>query len=176
MKQSKTTDKWTEYGRHLKKELAVLKHKPFVKVGILEKDYPEEKKVSADDKQSGGSWPKTLGAVATYNEFGAPNAGIPERSFIRWTHDEKRDKWSEETARLKKLVVSGKMGVGKALGVIGLMIQADIQLRIASNVPPPNKPETLARKESSVTLINTSQLRTSIHYAVFNAGEVGNAD
>jgi len=168
MKQSKTTDKWTEYGQHFKKELAVLRHKPFVKVGILEKDYVEEKKVSAEEK-TGGSWPKTLGAVAVYNEFGAPNAGIPERSFIRWTHDEKRDKWTEETKRLKSLVIAGKMNVKKALGVIGLMIQADIQERIASNVPPPDKPETIARKGSSVTLINTSQLRTGVHYEVVNA-------
>lgn len=165
---SQTTDKWTEYGRQLKKELAALRHKPYVKVGVLEKDYVVEKKTSDDEKKS-GSWPRTLGAVAVYNEFGAPRAGIPERSFIRWTADNRRDKWTEETDRLRALVIAGKMDVKKVLNVMGLMIQKDIQIRIASNVPPPNKPATIARKESSVTLINTSQLRTSIHYEVVNA-------
>lgn len=165
---SETKDSWTEYGKQLKKELAALRHKPYVKVGVLEKDYVVEKKVSEDDKKS-GSWPRTLGAVAVYNEFGAPRAGIPERSFIRWTADNKRERWTEETNRLRALVIAGKMNVKKALNVIGLTIQKDIQTRIASNVPPPNKPATIARKQSSRALIDTGQLRASIHYEVVNA-------
>ena len=130
-----------------------------------------EKKGPDGPAASAGSWPRTNGAVGVYNEFGTST--IPERSFIRWTHDNRKDSWRKLQGELRPHVIAGRMTIGKALGVIGARIQGDIQQRISSNVPPPNAPSTIAAKArgsgSATTLINYGQLRGTVHFAVVNA-------
>ena len=159
-----TRDRVTSFGRNLEKTIKTLGRKPYVKVGILGKDFDVQKKTSGEKT----TWPKTVGAVAVYNEFGTER--IPERSFVRWTADNKRPKWYRLSEQLRKPVIMGQAPVPKALGLMGVTMQGDIQERISSNVPPPNSPETIARKGSSITLIDTGQMRASVHYEVVNAG------
>ena len=45
---------------------------------------------------------------------------------------------------------------------LGMQMENKIRLKILSNVPPPLKPSTVARKGSSVTLIDTSQMLSDV--------------
>jgi hypothetical protein len=49
---------------------------------------------------------------------------------------------------------------------LGAFGAAKIQDQIASNMPPPNAPSTIAQKGSSGTLIDTGRLRQSITWAL----------
>ena len=45
---------------------------------------------------------------------------------------------------------------------LGMQMENKIRLKILSNVPPPLKPATVARKGSSVTLIDTGQMLADV--------------
>lgn len=166
-----TSDKKTKHGEFIERELKRLRGKPYVKVGILAENFSEAKKTAEEAKKTkGNARPATLGEVAVYNEFGTSDGRIPERSFIRATHDAKKKEWIRRTGTIRKRVMEGKIDVDKGLGLVGEMIKTDIQNRIRSNVPPPNKPATVAAKtragkKGDRTLINTGQLLGSIHWS-----------
>jgi hypothetical protein len=162
----RTTDRRTRHGEFIDRELKRLRHKPYVKVGILAGNFNERKKARPGEKPS----PAKLGEVAVYNEFGTSDGKIPERSFIRATHDRKKGEWIRRTDTLRRRVMAGQMTVNKGLGLVGEMIQKDIKDRILSNVPPPNRPATIAAKtragnRGDRTLIDTSQLLGSVHWS-----------
>lgn len=184
-----TKDIWTDKGKAYLLQMAALKSKPYVKIGVLQQafDHPKE-----TDKYPKGT-PVTLGEVAIANEFGVGVAGgatdfgdeifggqrqgagskhfIPERSFIRSTVDaHAKGDWARESEALKKAVIDG-MTVDTALKRMGMLIKSAIQAKIRSNVPPPNAPATIDRKGSSKTLIDTGQLLNSIDYEVHREGE-----
>lgn len=104
--------------------------------------------------------------VATIHEFGSPDAGIPERSFIRAGVDENRITIAKTQVKVAEAYVRGKIDADQALSLIGERVRGLIQKRISSNIPPALKPATIARKGSSVALIDTGQLRQSITYEV----------
>lgn len=167
-----TKDRKTKHGEFIERELSRLRERPYVKVGILASSFSEDKK---QGRVIGKSEPKklTLGEVAVYNEFGTSDGRIPERSFIRFTHDSKRASWIRRTRTLQKRVMAGKMKVDVALGLMGEMIQADIKNRINSNIKPENKPATIRAKTrdgnpGNQTLVNFGQLLGSIHWSLNN--------
>jgi len=119
-------------------------------------------------KYTEGNPPPDVVEVALWMEYGTKN--IPERSFIRSTVDEHRsqiNQWREQA--LRQIMFDGK-SVKDALESIGFKVQALIQNKIKSNVPPPLADSTAARKRKSgvapVTLINTGLLLRSITYKV----------
>lgn len=125
--------------------------KPSVKIGVLE---------SAGDHGEG----LTVADVATMMEFGTETA--PERSYIRSTVDQKFNIYLEKSKQLQAKVILQALSVGKALSVLGELIQSDIIKTINSGVEPENDPKTIARKGSSKTLIDSGQLKQSIRYQV----------
>lgn len=96
------------------------------------------------------------------HEFGTIDGNIPERSFIRATIDTNIDKYFKVTAKLSAKVVVGEMTEKRALEILGLLVVSDIQSFIEAGISPPLKPATIARKGSSVPLIDTSVLKNSI--------------
>lgn len=120
--------------------------------------------------KSGGK-PHQNAEGATIVEIGAAHelgAGVPERSFLRSTIDANRAKYQKhmgegfrrellEVARTSSLATEGR-----ALKRLGVMVQGDIQKRIAQGIAPPLHPLTIKRKGSSKPLIDTGQLRASI--------------
>lgn len=134
------------------------KSREVVRVGILD-DSP--KKAREGD---GGRY--SLVEVAAVHEFGAPAAGIPQRSFIRATVDLN----ATEIARLQhsqmSLFVQGKATLRVGLDRIGMKVAAMMQKRIAAGIEPPNAASTVARKGSSMPLVDTGQLRSSITWVV----------
>jgi|SRR6185503_4048865 len=120
----------------------------------------------------------SVSRVALWNEFGTPNARYPtpERSFLRSTLKDNRDKiaaWREEAIRN---ILEKDWTAEKALSMVGLRIQFLVQNRIRSNIPPPNAPGTLNGMfgkpgkielgQGTNTLIATGKLLRSISFQV----------
>ena len=102
---------------------------------------------------------QTVGQIAAANHYGTSTA--PARPFLT------------QTARTRDADI--RRVVGKALkledpaaaaDLIGAYVVGLVQETISDGVPPPNAPETIARKGSSTPLIDTGILRQSISYEV----------
>lgn len=98
------------------------------------------------------------------HEFGT--ATIPERAPIRTAFDVKGSSWATLAAKLLGNVLGGKTTAVAALGLLGQRAVADIRRVITARLPPPLKDATVARKGSSVPLVDTGQLLNSITYVV----------
>ncbi len=55
-----------------------------------------------------------------------------------------------------------EQGLKEGLKKVAMTLERAIKLKITSNIPPPLAPETIARKGSSVALIDTGLLRSQI--------------
>lgn len=108
--------------------------------------------------------------IATIHEYGAPEAGIPERSFIRRTfaNSEVIEQKRKMAAQMMKRILAGKMEVGQALGLLGAYGANAVKRTIdeGTGVPPPLKAATIARKGSSRPLVDTGQMRNAITWQV----------
>jgi hypothetical protein len=164
-----TRDVLTPAGVKLLATVVALKSKPYVKVGVLQESFDKDKKVR--DKAPSLV---TLGDVAVWNEYGTDR--IPERSFIRSTHDENVSKWRKVTDDLRSAVIIGKHTTEWALKYMGLVIKTAIQKKIRDQIPPPNAESTVARKHSTTPLIDTGQLINSLNYEVHRKGDDGRTD
>ncbi len=105
-----------------------------------------------------------LGAI---HEFGSPDRGIPERSFLRNTMSAKKREHDALIRKLGRAVISGKESPNVALEKLGMVAAANVQETIADGVPPPNAPSTVKRKGSSKPLVDTGALRQAITHQVF---------
>lgn len=121
--------------------------------------------VLSDGTESDGT---SLLEIAAIHEFGAPGAGIPERSFIRSTFRDRQREAATMAERLAKAIVLRGMPVKQALGLLGAWGAAEVKRTITSGdgVPPPLKPATIARKGSSRPLVDTGRLLASITWEV----------
>lgn len=112
----------------------------------------------------------TIGEIATYHEFGL---GVPRRSFLAGWVDESQDKIVKVIVRGGQALASRKLTMPQLLEQTGAWAVGSVQERMANNIPPPLAPETIARKGSSVALIDTGQLRSSISYQINLPGTAG---
>jgi phage gpG-like protein len=130
-----------------------------VRVGVLD---------DATKQVEPGEEPSKLSLleVAAVHEFGAPAAGIPQRSFIRATIDARRADIARLQLALAKQVLTGKLTPDQALEQMGAKVAAWCQTRIAEGIGPALKPATIARKKSSKPLVDTGQLKSAITYRV----------
>lgn len=158
---------------HLLKEAAKLRKKPFVKVGVTQAKGSKLHIDPVSKKQI-----KTVADIAAFHEYGAPDANIPERSFIRSTVEKNKDAYDSHIAQLHEKIFDADSGMTteKALGLIGQEVTADMKNTIREGIPPELKPETIARKNKgksggSTPLIDTGQLVNSLNYQVVPEGE-----
>lgn len=123
-----------------------------VTVGIHEEDNetPEDSDVSVVD-------------YATFNEFGM---GVPQRSFMLSTADEKREEWGRLSGELWGKVLDGKILPKTAMEVLGIKAQSDVRRKITTLKEPANAPATIAAKGSSNPLIDEGTMRRLIAYKV----------
>ncbi len=147
----------------------------YVKVGVTSDVGTTEKKIAQAAAKKEGSRKKavipTLAQVAWWNEFGTRNKDdsvhVPERSFVRSTHDEARPVIGAVKKGLLRKVFQGRLTIGGALKLLGEWMQSRIQRKITDTYTPPNAPRTLAAKfPSTHPLIDIGQLRQSIRYEV----------
>jgi hypothetical protein len=145
--------------KRIKAEIDRTRRKPHVRVGIF------GAKAAADH----GGTPNVV--VATAHELGTST--VPERSYIRATVDQKRTQIAGLARRLAAAVVAGRLSRKHALDLLGQFVRGEMQQRISDGIPPPLKPETIARKtvrgkKGTTPLIRTGQLRSSIDYQTKN--------
>jgi len=116
-----------------------------VKVGLPQgsNDYPD------------GTSVIMVGAV---HEFGSSR--VPERSFLRSTVIEKKRDYKTLFRKLSYKIIKGDMDTKRALGIIGLAVQTDVQDKITDIDSPP-----LVYREGN-PLIDTGHLRQSITFEV----------
>jgi hypothetical protein len=139
--------------------------KPQVKCGFLvSKDDVYESNNNGNNNNNNGLL--TVLDVAIIHEFGSVDGHIPQRSFIRSSYDEGKKDLNKYVDKLRLKLILNKLNVKKILNLIGLVIQKQQKLKILKGIPPPLQQETIDRKGSSKTLIDTGQMLNSIHYEV----------
>lgn len=149
------TDKgWKALQEYLK---AQAPEGPHVKVGVL----------GASATAAHASSKLTNVEIAGIHEFG--RGKVPERSFIRSAFDSNKPKYENAMRKLADKVLTQQMTPRVAMGVLGQMIQSDVQKRFEDGIPPPLKDSTITRRfamgyKSTKPLIVTSQLKNSITY------------
>jgi hypothetical protein len=152
--------------RKLRVELLKLTEENAVYIGIQGKDA---------ERSDGGL---TNAQIGTFHEFGAPSVGLPQRSFLRGTLDENREKYAHLIKNGLGRVVDGKLTVAQVLGLVGERIVADVRKRIKTGIAPALKAATLRRKTrkdgavASTPLILTGQLLRAITWVIRPRGEV----
>lgn len=146
------------------------------KLKQYEKNLEESKKLVAavglpQEKVGGKAYGNgmTVLEVGGIQEYGAPEANIPSRSFIRVPfiiNRKKIEKFIEIT--FKKVVEEG-LPANIAIGRIGAFAQKIALESFSTNGYgkwQPLKPKTIKRKKSSAILIDTGILRQSITWVV----------
>lgn len=103
--------------------------------------------------------------IGLIHEFGAPDAGIPERSFLRSTFDTRMPELKRLSNTLAKNVYD-EGSASDALGLMGAFLSAEVKKTIVNHIPPPLAQATIDRKGSSTPLVDTGQLINSITWVV----------
>ncbi|HEI8864194.1 TPA: hypothetical protein ACWLTD_003268 [Morganella morganii] len=103
--------------------------------------------------------------IAAAHEFGVPGH-IPERSFLRSTVGENKDKATGLLIRELKADISQGDFSGRAFGIVGEKLSGEVKRKIQAGINPELDPKTVARKGSSKPLIDTGNLLQSITYEV----------
>lgn len=110
---------------------------------------------------------------ASVHEFGAPSVGIPERSFLRATLDDKRTEIVRRAERAMDRVIAditrdkpADAAATRELNLLALFVVKAVRERIRSNIPPPLAESTIAAKGSSIALIDTGRMIQAITHRV----------
>lgn len=106
--------------------------------------------------------------IAAFNELGTSTS--PARPFLRMSIEENRDKIKAFIAKKTQEIIKGK-SADQALQELGVFGVGLVQEKIASGSFVPNAPSTLRRKSSDRPLIDTGQMRQSVHYVTKRKGE-----
>jgi len=108
-----------------------------------------------------------IARIATIHEYGAPEAGIVERSWLRETLRRKHAELVALQGKLTRLVIAGRLAPRAAASLLGTWAAGAIKARITSEGDfAPLAPSTIAAKGSSRPLVDTGQLVGSITYVV----------
>jgi len=149
--------------KQLMKAMAQLSKDPYILVGIT-----REK----GSKKPDGS-KATVAEYGTYNEFGtgivhgrsgAITIRVPERSFLRSTVDERRERYFKLLLKAIDDEIMGKHTIRFGFSKVGERAAADVRRKIRTLREPPNAPATIERKGSSNPLVDKGPLIESIHY------------
>lgn len=112
--------------------------------------------------------------VATIQEFGYPQGGIPARPFMRPTVAEKTNEWKSTLAAGSRQIMAGRLTVEQMLGQFGMMAAGNIAQTISKIYTPPLAPATIAaraakRKSPGVStkpLVDTGLMIQSVSHKV----------
>lgn len=151
----------------LMKSLSKMSGGRFVRVGILGTEKPRE------------GDPYTNIQIGSVHEFGSTDGKIPERSFLRSTLDDNRNKYYDLiSSSFKKVLKHQKKGRlidwDKFFGKMGEVIVVDVKKKIRTGIKPDLAPATRRARTKGpggasgkmTPLIDTGQLLGSIRYKV----------
>lgn len=118
--------------------------------------------------EDAGSYPDGdhIPDIGFFNEYGATNANIPERSFIRSTIEEKLPVLKQKTEELKNEIITNAAPVKAGLAKIAFYIQESIKGKITDIKFPPNAISTIRRKGFDDPLIESQLMQRSITFKV----------
>lgn len=143
----------------------------FVKAGVLG--------AAAEEKAEGSNLSNA--DIATIQEFGSPEKGIPSRPFISGTFEKNRDKYVRQLAKGLTKVYENKLSIPALLGVLGTSMATDIKGAVlGDNNFAPNAPSTIQKKMrkgkpdaegSPRPLIDTGRLVGGVTYEVVLSGQ-----
>lgn len=105
---------------------------------------------------------------AITNEFGVPQRRIPQRSFMRTTFDEEKDKVNERFIQVVKGINKGDFRVVEKLRRIGIEHEGKVKKKITDIRTPPNAPRTIAEKGFDNPLIHTGEMRQKVSSEVID--------
>jgi hypothetical protein len=107
--------------------------------------------------------PITMAALAAVMEYGTKNGRIPARPFFFTTLKRIGRELEKKTKKAALLVLGGRLDEKTAIMALAQWVKQQIAHTIASNIPPPNKPYTIAHKGGKDhTLIDTGQLQDTL--------------
>jgi hypothetical protein len=86
--------------------------------------------------------------VATIQEFGVPEKGIPARSFMRSTINEQQKNWSKIAEQGSRRVLSGKLQANDLMEMIGQKASGDMRKKISTITTPALKQSTINARMS----------------------------
>lgn len=105
-----------------------------------------------------------LATIARAHEYGTQR--VPARSYLRSTMAERQQDVQTQMTRLTAAYAAGKITLDRMLQLLGLFGASAVKAKIRSNIPPPLSPRTIARKGSSLALVDTGRLINSITFKV----------
>lgn len=111
----------------------------------------------------------TVAQVAQWNSYGTST--IPARPFLAIAVARHARELLKMQRRLATALVMQKIGLDRALGLLGAYAVGIVKQTIVEGVPPPNAESTIKMKGSSTPLINTGQLRNSITFELREGSE-----
>lgn len=122
---------------------------------------------SMHDAKDGGA-PVDMADIAMFNELGTSTS--PPRPFLRQTVDDNEDKINEFCKRAAKSIAKGSNAETelKKMGAFGVSL---VQEKIGNGSFIPNSSTTIKLKGSDKPLIDTGQMRQSVHYVIKRKGE-----
>jgi hypothetical protein len=142
----------------LRKLASKLSKGGYVRVGVLQ----------GSGKASTGNL--TMIHLAAIHEFGSPSSGIPERSFIRRTFNDRsvQADLSQLFVKLATAIVTKNITNKQYLNAVGAWGTATIKKTITqgAGVPPPLAPATIERKGSSRPLVDKGRLLNAITWQI----------
>jgi hypothetical protein len=127
--------------------------KKVVKVGLLAKAGTEniEKGITNE-----------FGAVKIFTAYDGLPIVIPERSFIRSTFDDEKDKVADRFKQIYKAISNKKYGVVNKLKAIGIEHEGKVKQKITNIKEPPNSERTVKFKGFDNPLIHTGEMRSKV--------------
>ena len=138
----------------------------------IQRKLAQNKEVAVGLPADSGNHPDGMSMVrlGAIHEFGAPGAGIPERSFLRVPLRSAQDELASVFKKLMQQVQSGDLTFDQALNQLGAKGASISQEAISAGIDPANAPATVAAKGSSRPLVDTGALRQSITWVVRDKG------
>lgn len=166
----KTTSRKTSEGENVEAFFKFVKNQdPYVIIGWPERVGKDRHKIGP--LRENEKTPLTIAEIATVHEFGAPEAGIPERSMLRANDFKNRKLYRQLINTMTKQIFKGDLKPLQVLELLGLKIVTDVKNRIREGIKPDLKPATIKRKGSSKPLIDTGQLINSVSHQVKKKGD-----
>ena len=103
---------------------------------------------------------------AVHNEFGAPRANVPERSFLRSTFDEEKSTLIKMRNQLIIKLITGKLTKRQAMEVLGLHLEAKTKQKVIDLDDPKNAQFTIDKKGFDDPLRETDDMLQAIESQV----------
>lgn len=124
--------------------------------------------VGVHEEDGGGTYEggMTVAEVAEAHEYGL---GVPARPWLSGWVDENEAQILDQIQTVEEAALKSGASRATRLDALAQRLAGDVQGRISGGIPPELAPATIARKGSSVPLIDKGQFRSNIR------GKVGPA-